>query len=154
MALAYSIQPGPHFGQSVCNPIPLRFLGFPAWANCSPVQISRSYIRSKSDPSIFWYDNDGFIVPSKTQRTKFRVVGKTRSEKDHVIIPTDHISISVVGREDGYVRTDSGVLTTDGSGSDTFVFKDFKHSFLPVGSADDAAIKKVEFDGDEWELVA
>jgi hypothetical protein len=52
------------------------------------------------------------------------------------------------------VRNDGGILTTDGSGSDTFLFSDFKNSFLPVGSSDDATIKKVDLDGDEWELVA
>lgn len=118
------------------------------------LQTDRSYIRSKSDPSIFWYDNDGFIVPSKTNRTKFRVTGLTRSEKDHVIIPSDQIRISLVDRDGGYVRSDNGNLVTDGSGSETFHFRDFKQSFLPVGSGEDATIKRVEFDGDEWELVA
>lgn len=117
----------------------------------------RSYIRSKSDPSIFWYDSDGFIVPSKTERTKFRVTGLTRSDKDHVIIPSDQIRISVVdkdGSRERTVRSDSGNLVTDGSGGETFHFRDFKQSFLPVGSGEDSTIKKVEFDGDEWELVA
>lgn len=69
------------------------------------------------------------------------------------MIPADHISISVIGKENGFVRNDGGILTTDGSGSDAFMFSDFKNSFLPTGLAEDAVIKKVELDGDEWELV-
>ena len=114
----------------------------------------RSYIRSKSDPSIFWYDSDGFIVPSKTQRTKFRVTGLTRSERDHVIIPSDQIRISLVDRDGGHVRNDNGILVVGSSGGDIFHFRDFKQSFLPVGSGEDSTIKKIEFDGDEWELAA
>ena len=52
------------------------------------------------------------------------------------------------------MRNDNGILTTGGGGSDTFLFNDFKSSFLPSGSKEDAVIKKVEFDGDEWELAA
>lgn len=114
----------------------------------------RSYIRSKSDPSIFWYESDGFIVPSKTQRTKFRVTGLTRSERDHVIIPSDQIRISLVDRDGGHVRNDNGILVVGSSGGDIFHFRDFKQSFLPVGSGEDSTIKKIEFDGDEWELAA
>lgn len=120
--------------------------------SCS--QTDRSYIRSKSDPSIFWYNSDGFIVPSKTQRTKFRVTGQTRPEKDHVIIPSDQIRISLVEKDGAYVRNDNGILVIGGSGGDIFHFRDLKQSFLPVGSGEDSTIKKVEFDGDEWELVA
>lgn len=74
------------------------------------------------------------------------------------MIPSDRISISVLGKEggyrdSGYVRNDGGNLTTDGRGSDNFFFKDFKQSFLAVGSTDDSAIKQVDHDGDEWELV-
>ncbi|KAE8336105.1 hypothetical protein BDV24DRAFT_168555 [Aspergillus arachidicola] len=112
------------------------------------------YIRSKSDPTVFWHDNDGFIVASKTERTKFRVTGKTRPEKDHVMIRSDHISITVIGKDNGYVRNDDGILVTGGSGNDTFLFSDFKTAFLPSGVSGDAVMKKVENDGDEWELVA
>ncbi|KAB8220553.1 hypothetical protein BDV33DRAFT_203408 [Aspergillus novoparasiticus] len=112
------------------------------------------YIRSKSDPTVFWHDNDGFIVASKTERTKFRVTGKTRPEKGHVMIRSDHISITVVGKDNGYVRNDDGILVTGGSGNDTFLFSDFKTAFLPSGVSGDAVMKKVENDGDEWELVA
>ncbi|KNG83632.1 hypothetical protein ANOM_007206 [Aspergillus nomiae NRRL 13137] len=94
------------------------------------------------------------VVASKSERTKFRVTGRTRPEKDHVMIRSDHISITVIGKDDGYVRNDDGILVTGGSGSDTFLFSDFKTAFLPSGVSDDAVMKKVEHGGDEWELVA
>lgn len=57
------------------------------------------HIRSKSDPSVYWYDKDGFIVVSQTECTNFYVTGNTRPEKDNAIIPSDNISVSVVGKD-------------------------------------------------------
>ena len=49
---------------------------------------------------------------------------------------------------------DNGILTTGGGGSDIFLFNDFKSSFLPSRTKEDAVIKKIKFDGNEWELAA
>ncbi|KOC09872.1 hypothetical protein AFLA70_381g001271 [Aspergillus flavus AF70] len=103
------------------------------WVCTKTRHLHRFYIRSKSDPTVFWHDNDGFIVASKTERTKFRVAGKTRPEKDHVMIRSDLNSITVIGKDNGYVRNDDGILVTGGSGNDTFLFSEFTTAFLPSG---------------------
>ncbi|KAB8246522.1 hypothetical protein BDV35DRAFT_392953 [Aspergillus flavus] len=110
------------------------------WVCTKTRRLHRFYIRSKSDPTVFWHDNDGFIVASKTERTKFRVTGKTRLEKDHVMIRSDLISITVIGKDNGYIRNDDGILVTGGSGNDTFLFSEFTTAFLPSGVSGDAVM--------------
>ncbi|KAK6838340.1 hypothetical protein RU639_000122 [Aspergillus parasiticus] len=70
------------------------------------------------------------------------------------MIRSDQITITVIGQDDGHVRSENGVLVTGESGCDPFFFSDFKTASLPSGVSGDAVMKKVENDGDEWELAA
>jgi hypothetical protein len=133
---------------------------------------SRFYIRSKSDPTVFWvHDPNGVIVASKGRRTKFQIHRKDTKEDGAVIIPKDQITITSV-QNSQQVATDreTGQLVVNKAG-DTYAFSDLRGHPFGVGDkqgttidlngsfrcyniGENVPIMKVDGGGDEWELVA
>ncbi|KAB8204390.1 hypothetical protein BDV34DRAFT_226397 [Aspergillus parasiticus] len=97
-------------------------------------------------------DRTIFKLQAVTEQKHTSLCG--RPEKDQVMIRSDQITITVIGQDDGHVRSENGVLVPGGSGCDPFFFSDFKTASLPSGVSGDAVMKKFENDGDEWELAA
>lgn len=140
----------------------------------------RYYIRSKSNPEIFWAENEGTIFATKHSRTKFKITIQGRSDGE-VIVPDDKILITAYAGDDlvpfnVQIMMDSSLALNyeashGGRGGGVkrggafpgpvrtveYTFSDFKKSFHPVGKEGepaDAKILYVNEIGDEWELVA
>jgi hypothetical protein len=117
------------------------------------------YIRSKSNPEMYWLAKDDQIWATKQGRTRFvfRIDGDHDNKKT-VIIGSDEISIHPVGGESKqkYVSVnDNSELALSGH-SCRMYYSDLKWNFLAqgeTGSSGSALITKVEGHGEEWELV-
>lgn len=82
-------------------------------------EVPRFFIRSRFDPTLFWYhsvDDGGFIKASRTERTRFRVSIRPRgsgSAKDHqsdtenydgkIMIGSDNVQISLASDDNQFV---------------------------------------------------
>ncbi|EPQ57583.1 hypothetical protein GLOTRDRAFT_110634 [Gloeophyllum trabeum ATCC 11539] len=123
------------------------------------------FIRSKADPTQFWYCPNSSETPlclSRTDRTLFRIdianaaAGEGRGT---VMISTDDITITAVssGKDLPVSVGDSGVVIA-GDKLERFKFGDFKGGFR-VGKAYDLTDKKEvralirTEEGENWELV-
>ncbi|XEV07427.1 hypothetical protein FSHL1_012714 [Fusarium sambucinum] len=117
------------------------------------------YIRSKSNPELYWLAKDDQIWATTQGRTRFifRIDGDNDKKKT-VIIGSDEISIVPVGGESKqkYVSvSDNSELVLSGH-SCRMHYRDLKWNFLAqgeTGSSGSALISKVEGHGEEWELV-
>jgi hypothetical protein len=111
------------------------------------------FIRSKSDPSVFWYASGNEIYAAKGGRTKFCITGKDL-EKGAVMIRGDSISFSLINNRNTsvLVASDSS-LVLDPRGAD-FKFGEFKYGFLSNGWENKTRVFKVRDNSEEWELVA
>ncbi|KAE8146503.1 hypothetical protein BDV25DRAFT_162321 [Aspergillus avenaceus] len=112
------------------------------------------YIRSKSDPRVFWDEYQGKIYASQQGRTRFVITNRDKKYDGSVMIGSDSIWISPV-RDKNYlvsVGNDRGLIL-DRNGSE-FSFGDLKDSFLSSGDVGSARVVKDRNNGEEWELVA
>lgn len=124
----------------------------------------RFYIRSRSDPTLFWWET-GFttghqIIASRQGRTKFRVQIKGKGHHDgQVMIGSDDIHISPILRPNFFVSSTESSGLVLGKKADTYAFSDFKGGFT-IDAKDSNSEEIGNFyvlqsdQGDEWELVA
>ncbi|KAB8231999.1 hypothetical protein BDV23DRAFT_163520 [Aspergillus alliaceus] len=111
------------------------------------------YIRSKSDPSVFWFADANGIHAATGKRSRFRITGRD-TDKDTVLVRGDSISISPVDHRDRFVSVaGDGLLTLDWRGDD-FKFGEFKYGFASDDWEGRARVRRVNDDGEEWELVS
>ncbi|KAB8231239.1 uncharacterized protein BDW43DRAFT_313313 [Aspergillus alliaceus] len=113
------------------------------------------YIRSKSDPRVFWYiDDDGYISASQQRRTRFKISNKDRGHEDNVIIRSDPISISPVWDRTREVSiSNGGDLCLSSRGSD-FTLGDLKHDFYSINYENAVRVMRERNNGEEWQLVS
>lgn len=127
----------------------------------------RFIIRSRRDPSLFWYVNsDGKVILSRDDLPPTRFLIKLRKDLPYpnsVLIGSDDIVISVPA-----VTTKANNISTDNNSGlilstrpDVFKFEDFTDSFETVASAekDENGISKYfqiykndDNRGEDWEL--
>ncbi|CAF3497139.1 hypothetical protein SNK03_000023 [Fusarium graminearum] len=118
------------------------------------------YIRSKSNPELYWLAKNDQIWATNQGRTRFifRIDGDHGNNNKNVIIASDEISIVPVGGESKqkYVAvSDDSELVLSGH-SCRMYYGDLKRNFLAqgeTGSSGSALIAKVEGHGEEWELI-
>lgn len=126
----------------------------------------RFTIRSRRDPSLFWYSNsDRKVVLSRDDLPPTRFLIKLRRDlpyPDPVLIGSDDIVISVpaaTGVINISTDNNSGLILS--SRPDVFKFEDFTNSFEAVASAekDDSGTSKYfqiykndDNRGEDWEL--
>ncbi|KAF4345055.1 hypothetical protein FBEOM_929 [Fusarium beomiforme] len=118
------------------------------------------YIRSKSNPELYWFAKEGLIYATKRGRTRFifRIdVDRQNDANRTVIIGNDSITISAVGPSPRkYVGVDdNGQVTLTGRGARMY-YGDLKKGFLAQGEIDNAGnaeLYKSDGYGEEWELV-
>ncbi|KAF4454233.1 hypothetical protein F53441_3233 [Fusarium austroafricanum] len=116
------------------------------------------YIRSKSNPSMYWMAKDGQIWATTQGRTRFIFRIDAEDDKNStVLIGKDYISITAVGENNQkYVSvSDNGELVLGGH-SCRMYYNDLKKNFLAqgeTGHSGSALITKNEGHGEEWELV-
>ncbi|KAH7174943.1 uncharacterized protein B0J16DRAFT_375687 [Fusarium flagelliforme] len=117
------------------------------------------YIRSKSNPELYWLAKNDQIWATTQGRTRFvfRIDGD-HDDKKTVLIGSDQISIAPVGGESSqkYVSvSDNSEIVLSGH-SCRMYFRDLKTNFLAqgeTGSSGSALVTKVEGHGEEWELI-
>ncbi|KAF9886751.1 hypothetical protein FE257_011128 [Aspergillus nanangensis] len=113
------------------------------------------YIRSKSDPRVFWYDKgDGKIYASQQGRTRFRIQNKNRALEREVMINSDSISISPVSNKDVEIAIDQDAGLHISSIGGEMTLGDLKSNFLSLGHGDNIRVTQNKDNGEEWELVA
>ncbi|KAG8673896.1 hypothetical protein FPOAC2_07373 [Fusarium poae] len=117
------------------------------------------YIRSKSNPKLYWLAKDDQLWATNQGRTRFVFhIDGDHDNKKTVVIGSDQISIVPVGGESKqkYVSvSDNSELVLSGH-SCRMYYSDFKRNFLAqgeTGSSGSALITKVEGHGEEWELI-
>lgn len=121
------------------------------------------FIRSKSDPSLFWYveedkssANDHVYV-SKEGRTKFCIEAKDKNLAGKVLISADQILISVASSPKMYITPGSDGVMRTGQYAHSCVSTSFGNLksgyFLAKGIGASTAVVESDF-GQEWELVA
>jgi hypothetical protein len=116
------------------------------------------YIRSKSNPELYWYaGGNGQIWATNQGRTRFIFRIDAEEEKNRtVLIGKDYISIVAVGEKNQkYVSvSDNGELVLGGH-SCRMYYNDLKRNFLAQGETSNgsALVTKVDGHGEEWELV-
>ena len=117
------------------------------------------YIRSKSNPDLYWLAKNDQIWATTQGRTRFifRIDGD-HDDKETVLIGSDQISIAPVGGESSqkYVSvSDNSEIVLSGH-SCRMYYSDLKRNFLAqgeTGNSGSALITKVEGHGEEWELI-
>ncbi|KAH7109487.1 hypothetical protein B0J11DRAFT_601700 [Dendryphion nanum] len=114
------------------------------------------YVRSKSDPSLYWYAEatGGSIYASRAGRTRFRfsINGEDFTSRK-VMIGSDNITITSAVDPKLQVGVEHGNLCF-GSHSCSLTFNNLRNGFLAEGKATASVVKKVESGiGEEWELV-
>ncbi|KAI6760427.1 hypothetical protein HG530_009287 [Fusarium avenaceum] len=116
------------------------------------------YVRSKSNPELYWYaGGNGQIWATSQGRTRFIFRIDADEEKNRtVIVGKDYISVVAVGEGNKkYVNvSDNGELVLSGH-SDRMYYSDLKRNFLAQGdiSNGSALITKVDQHGEQWELI-
>ncbi|RJE24909.1 hypothetical protein PHISCL_02741 [Aspergillus sclerotialis] len=115
------------------------------------------YIRSKSDPRVFWQERCGKIYASQWGRTRFRIcINDKKHEHDgKVMIPSDSISITLAHDDNAFIGTErGGGLIIDQHGLN-LTLGDFNKIFVSTYSDhDNNRIIRHVHGGEEWELVA
>ncbi|KAF9893321.1 hypothetical protein FE257_011753 [Aspergillus nanangensis] len=112
------------------------------------------YIRSKSDPRVFWHERGGDIYASQRFRTRFRILNKDKIFGKQVMVDSDLISISPTTLLDGEVNVnDEDGLCIDVVGTD-IALGDLKSHFIPLWNGDNFRIIYDQGNGEEWELVS
>lgn len=117
----------------------------------------RFYIRSKSDPRVFWsvFQQSGFdyrICASQSRRTRFQILNKASDQDGNVMIGSD--SVIIYPAESRYASVSigtGGVLQLEGHSD--FKLSDLKCDFVSF-SDDDNTVRYRERKGEEWELVS
>lgn len=121
------------------------------------IQIPSYYIRSKSNPELYWYaGGNGQIWATNQGRTRFIFRIDAEEEKNRtVLVGKDYISIVAVGESNKkYVSvSDNGELVLGGH-SCRMYYNDLKRNFLAQGETSNgsALVTKVDGHGEEWEL--
>ncbi|KAF5557445.1 hypothetical protein FMEXI_768 [Fusarium mexicanum] len=118
------------------------------------------YIRSKTNPELYWLEKGGLIYATKQGRTRFifRLDGDRDNDRNRtVIIGKDYISVSAVGGSaQKYVSVnDNGEVVLSGH-SCRMYYSDFKNMYLAQGEMDNlgnVSLLKADGFGEEWELV-
>ncbi|KZT23890.1 hypothetical protein NEOLEDRAFT_1068570 [Neolentinus lepideus HHB14362 ss-1] len=123
------------------------------------------FIRSKADPTQFWYcpnTSDGKVHLSRTDRTLFRIDianGQANEGKGTILIGTDNINIiSVSTGKDMPVSVGDGGYVIAGSKLERFKFGDLKGGFKVSTEWDAVAEENAQVlvrteVGENWELV-
>ncbi|KAJ5922522.1 hypothetical protein N7516_010225 [Penicillium verrucosum] len=111
------------------------------------------FIRSKSNPSVFWYAENDKIRAGQQGRTRFRITGRDL-EGSAVMINGDPISITPVHDWNRSVCVQHNGDLGLGHRSHDFKLADLKNGFLSSGLGFDTKVTKVNHDGEEWELVS
>lgn len=130
-------------------------------------QPCRFYIRSKSNPNLYWYcptlAADGPVEASTIGRTRFRIqlVHGDKHSSDEVMVGTDNVYISTgTGDDVFYLKTTKlGLTLSDDEAQHPF--SDFRKRFVAAGEAGLGAAEKKkavvkvvpENQGEVWELV-
>ncbi|KAJ4128981.1 hypothetical protein NW768_007507 [Fusarium equiseti] len=117
------------------------------------------YIRSKSNPELYWLAKNDQIWATTQGRTRFvfRIAGDN-DDKKTVLIGSDEISITPVGGESSqkYVSvSDNSEIVLSGH-SCRMYYSDLKRNLLAqgeTGNSGSALVSKVEGHGEEWELI-
>jgi hypothetical protein len=121
-------------------------------------QITSYYVRSKSNPELYWYaGGNGQIWATNQGRTRFIFRIDAEEEKNRtVLVGKDYISIVAVGEGNKkYVSvSDNGELVLGGH-SCRMYYNDLKRNFLAQGETSNgsALVTKVDGHGEEWQLV-
>ncbi|KAI1070241.1 hypothetical protein LB507_010246 [Fusarium sp. FIESC RH6] len=117
------------------------------------------YIRSKSNPDLYWLAKNDQIWATTQGRTRFifRIDGD-HDDKKTVLIGSDQISIAPVGGESNqkYVSVSDNSEVVLSGHSCRMYYSDLKRNFLAqgeTGNSGSALISKVEGHGEEWELI-
>jgi hypothetical protein len=98
----------------------------------------KTYIRSASDPTLFWYVTDSnpkSVYASSKQRTRFRVLAKDNRLLGKVIIPSDQIVITLARDSNAFVSSDNIGLIISPHPQD-FSFSGLNGNFLAEGPTD------------------
>ncbi|KAF5989052.1 hypothetical protein FCOIX_88 [Fusarium coicis] len=118
------------------------------------------YIRSKSNPELYWLEKGGLIYTTKQGRTRFtfRLDEERDSDRNRtVIIGKDYISVSAVGGSaQKYVSVNNNGEVALSGHSCRMYYSDLKNIYLAQGEAGDlksATVMKTDGFGEEWELV-
>lgn len=117
------------------------------------------FVRSKSDPSIYWYaaESGGYVYAWKNGRSRFRVdIEGEEKASSKVLIRSDKVTIASASNPKLRLGIDDNNELYLGSKGTALTYVDLKKGFLTDdGSTVNAAkIKKVDGFGEEWELVA
>jgi len=126
----------------------------PVFDFTDPISGNTFFIRSKVDPSLYWYspdstNADAHVYTSRTARTRFRV-GKRNAQASQstVMIQSDDVYISLPN-DDRYVIVSGNSSLVVADKEEVFKFGDFTDGFVVKGEE----IFKTQGGGEIWELV-
>ena len=116
----------------------------------------RFYIRSKSDPRVFWkVESGGNIHASQSDRTRFRMSIIDKKNDGTVMISSDPISISLVSDENAVIACDQEGGLFISRYRMNLTFGDLKKILAPTNLRREYnRITRNVDGGEEWELVA
>ena len=117
----------------------------------------RFYIRSKGNNSIYWYLQNGRIVASQIQCTRFRVTAVDKSLRGAVLIGKDQVYVTLSG--DISLKVSNNGLLQGERKAEAIRFGDFIDGFrlnaygneVPSDVPSNAIVTTRENDAQEWE---
>jgi len=112
------------------------------------------YIRSKSDPEMFWYvTSGGNVYASSSNRTRFQIQTTDSTLVGQTMIPTDQIEILVAGTTNSYVSSGSNNTLAISNEAESYAFSDLTgpSTFLAQGPTSGTPVLSVVF-GEAWHL--